>query len=82
MNSFSKLRCLELSRVLFSPSKTSKTHLRPLVKPFHSSSASRCLDMEKVHTTERLRSLRELMKKHQVDIYGHLRETTLADAPY
>jgi len=38
--------------------------------------------MERVHTTERLRSLRELMKKHQVDIYGRRLRITFADTPY
>ena len=27
-------------------------------------------EMETVHTTERLKSLRQLMKEHKIDIYG------------
>lgn len=41
-----------------------------LIRPLHSSSFLRSLDMETVHTTDRLRELRSLMKKHEVDIYS------------
>ena len=34
------------------------------------SSLRQSIEMETVNTTERLKSLRQLMKKHEVDIYG------------
>ena len=37
------------------------------IRPYSSVAA---LDMEKVHTTERLAHLRSLMKQHELDIYS------------
>ena len=45
--------------------------LRAFTRLFTTSSPHRSpLDMEKVHTGERLARLRELMKQHKVDIYS------------
>ena len=47
-----------------------RSTLRPLARSFSTSPSRRLpIEMEKVHTTERLARLRELMKQHKVDIY-------------
>jgi len=51
------------------------TSIRPHVlctkhNPFQSLSKTLSTDMETVNTSEKLAQLRELMKQHEVDIYG------------
>lgn len=40
------------------------------VRLFHKSPSPHSSEMETVHTGERLSQLRQLMKKHQVDVYS------------
>lgn len=65
MNCLRSFRCLP-SFLISAP----KPPALNLIRPLHSSSFLRSFDMETVHTTDRLRELRALMKKHEVDIYS------------
>lgn len=65
MNYLRSFRCLP-SFLVSAP----KPRALNLVRPLHSSSFLRSFDMETVHTTDRLRELRALMRKHEVDIYS------------
>ena len=58
------------------PAPFYRSHVRSFV-----TSRIRRLDMETVHTAERLHQLRDLMKQAKVDVYGNLSDDLLNLSP-